>query len=175
MNRATCSLHAFLLALLISTTPISSFSESLKRPSTKNTSPSPVNQSQKQFKILQQCQKLAKKKRRPPIINLLRAVEDEKNPSMYTIFGTIDGVCLKEAGYYEQGELQKAINLTTSPYYQSISFTLTARKGRTPEIRVGTITGDGRSSPVDLDELVAKGDLSKSLSIPLNSIRKRAK
>jgi len=60
----------------------------------------------------------------------------------YRVEGAIEGVCLTEAGYFEEGRKKENIPVTTSTTFRRIEFKITARNNKNPEIRVYNASGD---------------------------------
>lgn len=68
---------------------------------------------------------------------------------LYKITGTIQGTCVVEAGYYENGELKQKINFPLSNSVKTQEFELNVKAGTNGEIRVQTSNGLEESYFVD--------------------------
>ncbi|MBX7137170.1 MAG: hypothetical protein K1X83_04230 [Oligoflexia bacterium] len=60
----------------------------------------------------------------------------------YKVSGTVEGICLAEAGLFENGKLTQRIRLRTAPTLKRYEFSITARLDDVPEIRVYNVNGD---------------------------------
>lgn len=62
--------------------------------------------------------------------------------SKYKIVGEIEGICLVEAGLYEDGRRVQNIPLRTTPEFQRFEFEVKGSPDNDPEVRVYNIQGD---------------------------------
>lgn len=70
----------------------------------------------------------------------------------YRIEGSVRGICVEEAGYFEGGRLKKAFNFPLSDNYRREEFSVQVRGGKRGEIRITSVNGQEDSIMVD-DEL----------------------
>ncbi|MBX7145552.1 MAG: hypothetical protein K1X79_13965 [Oligoflexia bacterium] len=72
----------------------------------------------------------------------------------YKVRGVIEGVCLVEAGYYEDGRREDEIAVVTTPEFRRFEFEVRVRadQERQPEIRAYNIQGDRDVYEVGTDE-----------------------
>jgi hypothetical protein len=73
----------------------------------------------------------------------IEIVQQNSQPSARTVHvkGVIEGVCLSEAGLYENGQQRKRISVSTLPTFKRFSFDLTAAPGTQREIRAYNTQG----------------------------------
>ena len=55
--------------------------------------------------------------------------------------GAIEGACIQEAGYYEDGRLVERIPVQTTSDFQRFEFGVKAKRNRNPEVRVYNVFG----------------------------------
>jgi hypothetical protein len=67
----------------------------------------------------------------------------------YRITGSVEGVCLVEAGLFEEGEKVENIPIATSRDFRRFQFDVKARTGEAPEIRAYNI--NGQRDVIELD------------------------
>lgn len=60
----------------------------------------------------------------------------------YKVKGSIEGVCLAEAGYFEQGRKVEDFKFQTTPAFARYEFEVTVRASKRPEIRVYNSNGE---------------------------------
>lgn len=91
----------------------------------------------------QECQRLQSTEVRSP------AIEVDKIKGTGNVFGdkvrvrgSIEGACIVEAGYYEDGKRVQPIGVNTTPEFRRYDFDLKASGGKNPEIRVYNVFGD---------------------------------
>jgi hypothetical protein len=62
----------------------------------------------------------------------------------YRVKGVIEGTCVAEAGYYEDGRMVEKIPVSTTPEFKRFEFEVTIRgdSSRRPEIRAYSANGD---------------------------------
>lgn len=60
----------------------------------------------------------------------------------YKVRGSVEGVCLIEAGYFEYGNKRDNIPVSTSRNFKRFEFEIAVRASEKPEIRVYNINGD---------------------------------
>ena len=72
----------------------------------------------------------------------------------YRIRGSIEGSCVEEAGYFEEGRLKERFQIPLSDRFQRQEFNIKVRSGRNGEIRV--YSSDGRDDRVYVDDLIQK-------------------
>ena len=56
--------------------------------------------------------------------------------------GSVEGVCLVEAGLFESGRKEQSIRIVTSPMFRRYDFSVRTRIAHRPEIRVYNVVGD---------------------------------
>lgn len=91
----------------------------------------------------QKCKEMNMRHMPRPYVNINR-IKKSGNPlkDKYTVWGSIEGVCIVEAGYYEYGELKRNVSFRTSPGFGRYEFKFLIRKGKNPQIRVYNMRGD---------------------------------
>lgn len=67
---------------------------------------------------------------------------------IYKVTGTIEGVCLVDAGYFERGRKATNISVATTPKLTRREFQVRARGAFSPEIRVYNVNGDVTIVPI---------------------------
>ena len=60
----------------------------------------------------------------------------------YRVSGSVEGLCLVEAGYFERGRKQEDIRVAPVKSFRRFEFEVEARADREPEIRVYNVNGD---------------------------------
>ncbi len=70
----------------------------------------------------------------------------------YRVRGSVEGVCLVEAGYFESGRKKEEIPVAPGPSFHRFEFEVEVRGDRDPEIRVYNVNGDSAFARVE-DEL----------------------
>lgn len=72
----------------------------------------------------------------------------------YKVRGVVEGVCLVEAGYYEEGHREQNIQIVTTPEFRRFDFEVRVRadQEREPELRVYNIQGERDVYQVGTDE-----------------------
>lgn len=66
-------------------------------------------------------------------------------------YGSVEGICLVEAGVFENGRKVQSIPLVTTSEFRRFEFEVTSKSSKDPEIRVYNIRGD--SDIVSLNEI----------------------
>lgn len=74
----------------------------------------------------------------------------------YKVEGTVLGVCVVEAGYYENGRLKEKIDIPLNDVFSRGSFELRVRSGQNGKIRVFTTDGQEDTAVID-DEVSNQG------------------
>lgn len=74
----------------------------------------------------------------------------------YRVRGTIEGTCISEAGYFEDGRLVEKIPVNTTPEFKRYEFEVNIRgdSSRDPEIRA--YSANGEREEVELSRMVEK-------------------
>ena len=70
----------------------------------------------------------------------------------YRVYGSIEGTCVLEAGYYQHDRLQKKFNIPMNKEFGRYEFNIQVRGDKNPEIRVYNIHGDRDSITIDPDD-----------------------
>lgn len=85
-----------------------------------------------------------------PRINISK-VEKSGNifKDKYRVFGSVEGICLVEAGYFENSTLKQKFNIGTTTSFRRFNFETVIRKSRNPEIRVYNSQGLSDSLYID--------------------------
>lgn len=65
--------------------------------------------------------------------------------------GTIEGVCLAEAGLFEDGRKVDSIPISTSEQFRRFEFEVKTKLDNDPEIRAYTTSGDRDIEPIEAD------------------------
>jgi hypothetical protein len=98
--------------------------------------------------VLQQCREM--RRLNPPEIYISRV---KKSGNMfknkYRVQGSIEGVCLSEAGLFHHGKKDESIRVLTSANFQRYDFEVIARADDDPEIRAYNVQGDRESVDID--------------------------
>ena len=82
------------------------------------------------------CQRSNPKNRPKPRIGITQITQSSAlRGGKYIVEGIIDGVCLKEAGLYQNGERVIVFNLTTTRIYKRYPFKIEVHVDDKPEIR----------------------------------------
>jgi hypothetical protein len=66
--------------------------------------------------------------------------------------GTIEGVCISEAGLFEDGDKKEEIRVTMVPEFRRYEFEVRTKINRDPEIRVYNIAGDSDEESIELEQ-----------------------
>jgi hypothetical protein len=66
--------------------------------------------------------------------------------------GVVEGICLVEAGAYEEGRLVQTIPTLKIGEFRRYEFEVTVRGGRDPEIRAYNVNGDADRYDVSSDD-----------------------
>lgn len=66
----------------------------------------------------------------------------------FRLSGSVEGVCIAGAGYYEKGILQQPIPTSKTRSFRRFEFELTVRLEDKPEIRVTNVANDSQVLPV---------------------------
>jgi hypothetical protein len=98
-----------------------------------------------------ECRNIPRTQIRKPNIEISRERPGNEWNDRIKVQGTVEGQCLTEAGYYEDGRKVESIPLVTSGDFQRFDFDIKARGGRDPEIRVYNVHGDRDIHYVDED------------------------
>jgi hypothetical protein len=98
-----------------------------------------------------ECRDIPRTRIRKPNIEVSRERPGNNWNDRIKVQGTVEGQCLTEAGYYEDGRKIQSIPLVTSRDFQRFDFDIKARGGRDPEIRVYNVHGDRDIHYVDED------------------------
>ncbi|MCB0331360.1 MAG: hypothetical protein KDD70_16935 [Bdellovibrionales bacterium] len=99
----------------------------------------------------ERCQGKAPYELAEPIIDIIRSSKSGKrSPETYQVDVSIEGVCLVDAGYYEEGRIVRKFPLETIQSFKKFFFTFTARAKNRPEIRVYNSAGERSSVPVEV-------------------------
>ncbi len=72
----------------------------------------------------------------------------------YKVEGSIRGVCIAEAGYFENGRLRESVEIPLSDLFSRREFKFKVQSGRRGEIRVTTI--DGQENFIDIDSAIGR-------------------
>lgn len=100
-----------------------------------------------------ECERLDRRYIAPPRINIERV---KKSGNLFAdkvrVYGSVEGVCLVEAGLFEYSKPEEPIRLVTSPEFRRFEFSLQTSRGREPEIRVYNINGDRDIVPLFEDD-----------------------
>ena len=72
----------------------------------------------------------------------------------FKVEGSVAGLCVEEAGYYEKGKLKERIQFPLSDQYKRLDFNVRVRTGERGEIRV--FTSDGLDQTISVDQAVRK-------------------
>ncbi len=92
---------------------------------------------------LRRCNGLNNQYIAPPYINIFDVRKSGNVFSdKYKVKGSVEGVCLAEAGYFEQGRKVQDFKIFTTPIFERYEFEVTARGGRHPEIRAYNTNGE---------------------------------
>jgi len=78
--------------------------------------------------------------------------------SKVRVKGTIEGACLIEAGYFEEGRKREEISIRTTREFRRYEFEVVADSSRRPEIRVYNVHGDREIIPLDGSRVNETGD-----------------
>lgn len=73
--------------------------------------------------------------------------------SKYKVFGSVEGMCLIEAGYFESGRKVSEIRVAPSREFRRFEFEVVVRGDEFPEIRAYTINGDREVRPLERRDL----------------------
>jgi hypothetical protein len=89
-----------------------------------------------------------------PYINIAR-VRPTGNVfgSKYKVFGSVEGMCLVEAGYFEGGRKVSNIPVAPTRDFRRFEFEVTIRGDEFPELRAYTINGDREVRQLDRSDL----------------------
>jgi hypothetical protein len=102
----------------------------------------------------EECRRLNRFDISRPYINIAR-VRPTGNVfgSKYKVFGSVEGMCLVEAGYFEGG--RKVSNIPVGPTrdFRRFEFEVTIRGDEFPELRAYTINGDREVRQLDRRDL----------------------
>lgn len=84
-----------------------------------------------------------------PRINIYSSKRTGSNyDGTYRVRGSVEGVCLADAGYFENGKKASTIPVTTTPKLTRREFEVRARGRFSPEIRVYNVNGDVAVIPI---------------------------
>jgi hypothetical protein len=89
------------------------------------------------------CREAGRRGIAQPYVNIYKVksrggVFDDK----YRVYGSVEGVCLAEAGYFENGYKRESIPVAMRRDFGRYEFEIDARADRYPEIRVYNAAGD---------------------------------
>lgn len=100
-----------------------------------------MNVPEKQSAVLK-CRKVNPYYLSKPIVRIksIRSV-DRYAPKEFKVGGTIEGICIVEAGYYEDGERVFELPVSVSRQYRSYSFAFDFHAEKSPQIRVIGVNG----------------------------------
>jgi len=73
--------------------------------------------------------------------------------SKYKVFGSVEGMCLVEAGYFEGGRKMSDIRVAPTRDFRRFEFEVVVRGDEFPELRVYTINGDREVRPLERRDL----------------------
>ncbi len=65
------------------------------------------------------------------------------------IAGSVEGICLVEAGYFENGGLREKVKINPTRAFRRMNFSFRGRPDQRPEVRVYNVLGDSDSLPAD--------------------------
>ena len=95
------------------------------------------------------CQSIAGRDISPPRISVFRVKERApESEGMFRISGSIEGVCISEAGYFEKGIKKQPIATSKTRSFRRFEFEIEARLEDKPEIHATNVTGETESIPV---------------------------
>lgn len=106
----------------------------------------------------EQCRQIPRNRLARPWIDIYR-VRKTGNffKSKYRVEGTIEGVCLVEAGRFEEGRKDEDIPIRTNPEFERYDFSVTVNSSRDPEIRVYNIYGERAVVEIDPSDYDSNG------------------
>jgi len=90
----------------------------------------------------EECKRLYRNELAPPRVNLETGKGDSRFFDRSTVKGTVEGICLQEAGYFERGQKVEAISVQTTRQFKRFNFSTRFRRDREPEIRVYNTAGE---------------------------------
>jgi len=88
------------------------------------------------------CKGLYRNEIAPPRINLDLSSADGKFFERTNAQGSVEGICVQEAGYFERGAKVSEISVQTTRQFKRFNFNIRFRRDREPEIRVYNSAGD---------------------------------
>lgn len=71
--------------------------------------------------------------------------------SGYKVYGSFEGICLQEAGYFENGHLKQKFPVAVSRQFRRSEFEVKIRGDKNPEIRVYNVLGERSIYEIDTD------------------------
>ncbi len=66
----------------------------------------------------------------------------------YRVKGTVEGICIIEAGVFKEGRKVRAIGVSAQPNFYRYPFSVLIKKDENPQIRVYNINGESDIAPV---------------------------
>lgn len=102
----------------------------------------------------EECRRMRRFDIARPYINIAR-IRSTGNVfgSKYKVFGSVEGMCLVEAGYFEGGRKVSDIKVAPTRDFRRFDFEVTIRGDEFPELRAYTINGDREVRPLDRRDL----------------------
>lgn len=92
----------------------------------------------------------------PPRVNVYSLVQTNAVVTpQYRAQGSVEGVCLVEAGYFESGRKQQLFRIRTDRNFQRFEFDVVIKPDKNPEIRVYNVNGASdvyRIDPGEFDD-----------------------
>lgn len=96
----------------------------------------------------EECRTLSRSELAPPRVNLEQTGSSGRMFERSTIRGSVEGVCIQEAGYFENGRKVEEIPVQTRRQFGRFNFELRARRDRNPEVRVYNTAGESDVIPL---------------------------
>jgi hypothetical protein len=81
---------------------------------------------------------------------------NQQNKSRVT--GTIEGVCIVDAAFYEESGNKQSISVSTMPQYKSFEFSISLRPGKGGKIRVHNSHGDDAEYEIESQQVDNSND-----------------
>lgn len=108
---------------------------------------------------VERCQDYSRKDiARPHVfINRVKRTGGMFSRPKYRVRGTIEGICLLEAGLFERGKVEEKIVVSTSPSFQRVEFEVVADPDRDPEIRAYNVHGEVARVSIEPDYYDSNG------------------
>ncbi len=113
-----------------------------------------------------ECDGLARDEIAPPRVNISRDRDSGSYRNQETVRGSVEGVCVQEAGYFEDGKKVSEIEIETNREFQRFDFEIRIRKDRYPEIRAYNSAGESFILPLYKDHDQDTRDVPSSPKSP---------